>query len=69
MYLFDRATLLLPKPLQPLAKAVYPAAAAIVAVGAQWAATGAFDRAELSTAVTGLGAALLTYLLPNQPSD
>lgn len=47
------------------AKAVLPATGTVVAVGVQWGVTGKFDKAELATAVTGLGASALSYLVPN----
>lgn len=49
------------------AKAILPALGALVAVVAQWAATGALDRPELVTAVVGLASAALTALTPNAP--
>lgn len=49
------------------AKAILPALGGLVAVVAQWAATGTLDHAELLTAAAGLGAALLTLLTPNAP--
>jgi hypothetical protein len=59
---------MLPKSLQPYAKAVVPLAASLIAVALQWAITGEYDRAELVTQLTGLGSALLTYLVPNVPA-
>ena len=50
-------------------KAIIPAAATIVAVFAQWAVTGAFDRAELATAIGGLLTAGLVYLAPNKDTE
>ena len=47
------------------AKALVPAAGTALAVGIQWVASGEFDRAELATALTGLSAAAITYLVPN----
>jgi hypothetical protein len=38
-------------------------------VAIQWAVTGEFDRAELVTALTGLSAAVITYLVPNAPAE
>jgi VIT1/CCC1 family predicted Fe2+/Mn2+ transporter len=49
------------------AKAIVPAVATILAVAIQWAVTGEFDRAELATALTGLLAAVVTYVVPNTP--
>jgi hypothetical protein len=56
----------LPARLQPYAKAVLPFVIAAAAVVVQWAITGEFDRAELVTAITGAGAALVTLLAPNK---
>jgi len=50
----------------PYLKAVAPAVGTLLAVGIQWAVTGEFGRAELATALTGLMAATLTYLVPNK---
>lgn len=50
------------------AKAVLPASVTVVAVAGQWVATGKFDRAEMVTAASGLGAAALSYLVPNLKS-
>lgn len=47
------------------AKAIAPAVGTVIAVVIQIAATGEFDRAELVTAITGLAAALASYLVPN----
>jgi hypothetical protein len=63
--LFDLLVRLLPAKLRPFAKSVLPALAASVAVAAQFLSTGAFDRAALATAVTGLSAALVAYLTSN----
>jgi hypothetical protein len=56
---------LLPASLRPFAKSVFPALFTIVAVGVQYASTGAFDKPELATAITGLSAALVTFLTTN----
>lgn len=58
---------MLPKPLQPYAKAAVPFVASLLAVAVQWAVTGEYDRAELVTQITGLGSALLSLLVPNEP--
>lgn len=47
------------------AKAVLPATATVIAVIGQRLATGSFDTAELATALTGLGGAALTWIIPN----
>lgn len=57
---------MLPKSLQPYAKAIAPFTLTLVAIAIQWAVTGEYDRAELTTTLTGLSAALLTYLVPNR---
>ena len=49
------------------AKALLPALGTIVAIAIQWGVTGEFDRSELSTAVTGLINAAVTYLVANEP--
>lgn len=49
------------------AKAIVPAAGTVAALGIEWLATGAFDRAELATALTGLLSAVVVYLVPNAP--
>lgn len=52
----------------PYLKAIVPAVGTVLAVGIQWIATGTFTHAELATALTGLLAATLTYLVPNGPA-
>lgn len=47
------------------AKAIAPAALALVAVAVQWLATGKYDAAELATTILGIGGPLVTYLVPN----
>lgn len=42
--------------------AVVPTLGGLVAVGIQWIATGAFDRAELATAISTVIAAVLAFL-------
>lgn len=68
MFLFNLLVALLPARLQGAAKAVYPAIATIVGVGAQWVATGGLDVAELRTAAIGAATALLVFLIPNRPA-
>lgn len=53
----------------PFAKAIAPALVTLLAVGIQVVATGEFDRAELATALTGLVAALSSYLVPNTTQE
>lgn len=53
--------------LKPYLKAIVPFVATILAVALQWAVTGEFDRAEMVTAITGLLASAVTYLVPNAP--
>lgn len=50
------------------AKALLPATAAVVAVIAQWVASGEFGSAEFATAVMGFGGAALTFFVPNLPA-
>lgn len=52
--------------IRPYLKAVLPALLTLVAVVVQWAATGAYDKAELATTITGLLSSLITYLVSNQ---
>lgn len=42
--------------------AVLPTLGGLIAVGVQWAVTGTFDKAELATALTAVGAALVSFL-------
>ena len=48
-------------------KALTPAILGVVAVVAQWVASGVFDEAELRTAVAAGITALAVYLVPNTP--
>lgn len=50
-------------------KALTPAILAIVAVAAQWIASGALDEGELRTAVAGLVTAFFVWLIPNDPPE
>lgn len=50
------------------AKALLPATAAVLAVIAQWIASGEFGSAEFATALMGLGGAALTFVVPNLPA-
>lgn len=68
MYLLDLLTGLLPSALRPYAKALFPSIGTAVGVGVQWVATGTFDKAELTTAITGACTALVTFLIPNRPA-
>jgi hypothetical protein len=61
----DYLVMLLPGWLQPHAKALAPALGTLIAVAAQYLATGTFDQAELVTAITGLTAALVTHQTTN----
>src|SRR5262249_19071345 len=56
---------LLPPSLRPFAKAVIPAVGTLIAVGIQYLSTGEFDRAEMTTAITGLSTALVAFLATN----
>lgn len=51
------------------AKAIAPAVVTVLAVGIQWVASGAFDRVELATALTGLLAAAVAFWVPNEPTN
>lgn len=66
MFLFTLLTSLLPARLQGAAKAVYPALLTVVAVLGQWVKTGAFDSAELLTALIGGATAVIVYYTPNR---
>lgn len=68
MYLVSKLVDLLPRSLRPFAKAVIPAGGALLAVGVQWASTGRLDTAELVTAIVGLVAAAVSFLVPNKPA-
>lgn len=46
-------------------KSLVPFVGTLVAVGAQYLVTGEFDKAELATALTGLSASLIAFLVPN----
>lgn len=46
-------------------KSLVPFVGTLVAVGLQYAVTGEFDKAEVATAVTGVAASLVTFLVPN----
>jgi hypothetical protein len=61
----DYLVRLLPASLQGSAKALIPAVGTVIAVAAQYAATGAFDQAQLITAITGLSAAFVTHRTTN----
>lgn len=54
-----------PKGLAAYAKALVPATLTIVAVVAHWLILGEWDQAQWTLAITGLGAALVTLLVPN----
>lgn len=54
--------------LPAIRKALTPAFLGIVAVVAQWVASGAFDEAELRTAVAALVTAVAVYFVPNEPT-
>ena len=49
-------------------KAIVPFVGTVVAVLVQVAATGEFDQAAMATAITGILASVVVYLVPNQPS-
>jgi hypothetical protein len=55
----------LPDKLKPFAKAIAPAVLTLIAVGVDWLILGNFQRQTLAIAVTGLGAAIVTYFVPN----
>jgi hypothetical protein len=57
--------LMLPEALQPYAKAAYPFALTLAAILVQVIVTGEYDKAELTTTLTGLLAALVTLVVPN----
>ena len=63
--ILDLITKALPPSLRPFAKAVLPALGTLIAVGAQAASSGSLDTGALSTAITGLSAALVAYLATN----
>jgi len=53
--------------LGPFMKAITPALLSLVAAGVNTLVTGRIDQQTLVIAITGLGAALVTYLVPNTP--
>lgn len=53
--------------MKPYLKAIVPFVGTLVAVVVQVLVTGEFDKAEIATAVTGILAATVTYLVPNEP--
>jgi hypothetical protein len=58
---------MLPKSsLQPFAKAIAPLVLGIVGALLQWVITGQLDGAALATAITGIVAAALVYLVPER---
>lgn len=65
--IFERIVSRLPVKLQPLAKALFPFVGTILAVAVQFFVTGEFDKAELVTTLTGISAAVITFLFPNIP--
>jgi hypothetical protein len=46
-------------------KSLVPFVCTLLAVGIQYGVTGEFDKAEVATAITGIGASLVTLLTPN----
>jgi hypothetical protein len=46
-------------------KSLLPFVCTLLAVGVQYGVTGEFDKAEVATAITGIGASLVTLLTPN----
>ncbi len=54
--------------LPAIRKALTPAILGIVAVVAQWVASGVFDEAELRTAIAALVTAVAVYFVPNEPA-
>lgn len=55
--------------LAQMRKALTPAILGIMAVIAQWIATGGLDGAELRTALAGLFTAVVVYFVPNDPPE
>lgn len=64
--MLDKLVSLLPAQFQPYAKAVVPALATAVTVGAHWIVTGELNQAELQLAGEGAVLALLAFLFPNK---
>jgi len=56
---------MLPKSLQPFAKAIAPAVLTIAGVLIDWLANGSFDKQTLTIAVTGLVTSVVVYFVPN----
>lgn len=57
---------LLPKRLQPFAKAVYPFVANLVYAGVVFIANGSYSEQNLKTNLLGLVGVVLTFLIPNR---
>lgn len=55
--------------MKPYMKAVAPALMTVVAVLIQVIVTGEYDRAELTTTLTGLAAATLSYFVRNEDTE
>lgn len=64
--ILERVVSLLPKKVQPVAKAVVPATAALVLVAANAFVTGSLDVDALKAAAGLVVTALLTYAIPNR---
>lgn len=67
MFLLNKLTSLLPAKLQPYAKALFPAAVTLAGVAVRWITTGDLDTADISAAITGAVASILTFVVPNRP--
>jgi hypothetical protein len=57
----------LPAAWQPFAKAIMPAILTLIAASIDWLIQGTFNRQTTAIAITGLIAAIVTYLVPNAP--
>lgn len=66
-HLLTVITNLLPPPLRPFAKSVWPLVASAITAIVVWADTGTVDGEGLALAVGGIVAAVIAYLVPNQP--
>jgi len=55
--------------LGPFMKAIAPAVLALIGAGVNALVTGSIDKQTLVIAITGVAAAIVTYLVPNTPKS
>lgn len=66
MFIATQIVASLPTKLQPYAKSLIPACAAVITVGITYAMTGTFDADGMKAAMGLAGAAIMTFILPNK---